>query len=473
MEEKISPVVFNYLGQLGSSVDADWSIFMNEETGVAVSPKNHNKNVSLEINGIVNMATGKLELEITSFLEKELTHKFTDALGSSIEAVVDHACQIDKPIKTPSDFCAPKLTVERLRCVEKKYSGDTIQQLYAATSLQQALIAHAVTSPDDDAYTTQYLLDYKGNLDVEGYEQAWDRVIKQYPTFRSAFDWEGEEILLVVLRDVKGPSVEVIDLRDGTKTAEDISEEDRSIRFDLSRPPLVRFKAMQIKDDHWTVLLTLHHAIFDGWSMPIMLESVTDAYLEATGRKEKTEFVEDTAFFNGHEYRVNALPEARKYWSEVQLGPPNDLCPMLNDAYAEATDKNFVDQPAETTVVVEPDITQRLKSALSSNGITMNIAVNFAWHKLLQVYTHDDSTIVGLTVSGREMMVEGIEKTVGMFINTLPFKTQWVDGLSSIEILKRMQTKLGEITSHSQIPLSEIVKANGGEKPFNSVLGKS
>lgn len=160
------------------------------------------------------------------------------------------------------------------------------------------------------------------------------------------------------------------------------------------------------------------------------------------------------------------LTEARNYWNKANIGAPNDLRMMLNDAYFESISKTSTGPPTETVVVVEPDIIQRLKLALSSNGIALNVAVNFAFCKLIQVYTSDDETVVGLTICGQAMAGDGL-------INSLPFNVQWEARLEMIELLKRMQTQLDDIASHSQTPLSEIVKAKGGEKPFSTVLGKS
>ena len=66
-----------------------------------------------------------------------------------------------------------------------------------------------------------------------------------------------------------------------------------------------------------------------------------------------------------------------------------------------------------------------LKAKSKEHGLTLNTMVQFAWHKLLQVYTRDEQTIVGTTVSGRSIPVEGIEDSVGLYINTLPLIIDW------------------------------------------------
>lgn len=474
VEEEVAPVVFNYVGQFGAAGEPEWSIMTSAENGEAIAPENVNTGVGLSVVGFVNGVSGQLEIEISSLIDQGVTEKIKVALEKSIEEIVEYACGIKEPIMTPSDYCVPGLTVDRLKSLEKTFKDvGGFDALYPATSLQTSFVAHAITSPDDDAYTTQIWLDFEGDLDVASLEKAWERVTKQYPTYRSVFDWYGDGILLVILKNIKGPAIDVFDIRDGSKTAEEIRQLDQSTSYDLAKAPLVRLKAIHVNDDQWSLLFSFHHAILDGWSIPITFQAMTDAYLEITGQGETTDLVEDTAFFRAHECRIQSVDESRDYWSEVKLGRANDIGHFMNEAYAAAEFKNVIDSPAETIMALEPALKTRLESILGKNGITMNIAVNFAWHKLIQLYTQDDTTIVGVTASGREMIVEGLDRSVGMYINTLPYKTEWISGVSSIEMLKRMQVRMGDLTSHAQIPLEDIVKMNGGEKPFSTVLGKN
>ena len=71
-------------------------------------------------------------------------------------------------------------------------------------------------------------------------------------------------------------------------------------------------------------------------------------------------------------------------------------------------------------VMMDSLATVCLREDCQNHGITVNAAVQFAWHKLLQLYTGESKTVVGTTVSGRDMPIEGLKTSIGLYINTLP-----------------------------------------------------
>ena len=54
------------------------------------------------------------------------------------------------------------------------------------------------------------------------------------------------------------------------------------------------------------------------------------------------------------------------------------------------------------------------------NSITISSLLQYAWHKALSIYSNSEHTTVGMTVSGRNIPIDGIENAVGLLINTLP-----------------------------------------------------
>src|SRR5690606_4597528 len=81
--------------------------------------------------------------------------------------------------------------------------------------------------------------------------------------------------------------------------------------------------------------------------------------------------------------------------------------------------------PFTSTLTISGALYEGLKSLTQREGFTLNVLVQFAWHKLIQIYTQDKQTIVGTTVSGREIPIPGIEESVGLYINTLPLVIEW------------------------------------------------
>src|SRR5213079_2727817 len=64
--------------------------------------------------------------------------------------------------------------------------------------------------------------------------------------------------------------------------------------------------------------------------------------------------------------------------------------------------------------------TQLLHNAARRQRVTVNTLIQAVWVLLLQRYTGQKRVAFGATVSGRSAQVPGIERMLGLFINTLP-----------------------------------------------------
>ena len=74
--------------------------------------------------------------------------------------------------------------------------------------------------------------------------------------------------------------------------------------------------------------------------------------------------------------------------------------------------------------------------------------VQFIWHKFLQAYSNNQESIVGTTISGRDLPVYGIEESVGLYINTLPLIIDWDNDNSVIDQMQQIQDKITEMNTN-------------------------
>ena len=76
-------------------------------------------------------------------------------------------------------------------------------------------------------------------------------------------------------RDVDLTGLEADDQRAAADLA---ATEDRERRFDLTRPPLLRVTVVRLGEDRVRLVMTNHHILLDGWSMPILWQELTTLY---------------------------------------------------------------------------------------------------------------------------------------------------------------------------------------------------
>ncbi|MCC8379600.1 non-ribosomal peptide synthetase [Xenorhabdus sp. PB30.3] len=349
-----------------------------------------------------------------------------------------------------------------------------IEAIFPATSLQQGFVYHYLSQPQDDAYRVQLLLDYHTSIDVDAYQQAWTLASRRFPILRTAFDWEGEILQIVTA----GASINAANFRheDITPLSEEeknraidtLQQHDLTLPFDLRQPGLARFTLIKQRQQLITVVITLHHSIIDGWSYPVLLQTV-HGYYNALVQGRTPEIVVDNAYLNAQQYYRNHQADTDIYWSErkTQWQGTNDLSALLSHRI-DLPQIKMIEKPAEKRLTVQGNAYEQLKNTCRRHGVTLNVVLQFAWHKLLHIYTADEQTIVGTTVSGRDIPVEGIESSVGLYINTLPLAVQWKQTDSIVTVLQHIQKNIADLNSHNAVSLASL--QSDGERLFHSLL---
>ncbi|NRD72647.1 amino acid adenylation domain-containing protein [Shewanella sp. VB17] len=469
-------VSFNYLGQLGGKREGenerDWSL-VTGDAGVQIALDNED-DLALNINGAVQQ--GMLCFSVVSRLFSVQTTAFVAAFEAGLEAVINTAqCQAQAGgFKTPSDYGVEKLSLTTLSRLQRQHD---IEAIYPATSLQQGFIYHHVSQPQDDAYRVQLLLDYHQEINLEVYQQAWRLASLRYPILRTAFDWQ-EEMLQVVTR---GASIDESNFhfhdishlseKERELAITDIQQQDRALPFDLTQPGLIRLTLIKQADNLTTVLKSEHHSIADGWSLPVLMQAVHGNYDQLMAGE--TPILEvDKAYLATQQYYLDTKAETDTYWSDIKdtYQGTTDLSNLLSQKVDLAQVK-AIEKPAEQVLTIQGQAYEKLKNMCKAQGVTLNVALQFAWHKLLQTYSGDSQTIVGTTVSGRDVPVEGIESSVGLYINTLPLMVNWekdADALTVVSVLQTIQRDIAVLNSHSAVSLA--ILQQDGERLFHSLF---
>ena len=91
------------------------------------------------------------------------------------------------------------------------------------------------------------------------------------------------------------------------------------------------------------------------------------------------------------------------------------------------------------------------------------------WSILLSKYTRQDDIVFGVTVSGRNIDLFGVEDMVGIFINTLPIRIQFKPDETIKELLKRLQIQMSEAQEYGYIPLSTIQSLQKERNLFDNI----
>jgi hypothetical protein len=110
---------------------------------------------------------------------------------------------------------------------------------------------------------------------------AWQQVLNEHTILRSSFisDDEGK-LLQVVHKEVP------LDFRQRVWLPEQnhddcfkqLLDEDKQERFDLSQAKLLRIYLVEKSSTEFTLILSNHHIILDGWSLPVIFKKFSQYY---------------------------------------------------------------------------------------------------------------------------------------------------------------------------------------------------
>ena len=483
LQTDLPAITFNYLGQFdkhlpitGDAKPALWQI-TDEDCGESIAFANQDRQI-LTLNGYV--LNGQLVFILQSRFSKKTHLQFAAAYRAALLEVIHHCRQVAKKggQHTPSDYPATKLSKARLKKLQQRFPQG-IADIFPASSLQQGFIVAQLREASDDAYRVQQRVDYPGVLDTKTYKEAWQLAIWRYPALRLAFDWDGDSILQIITAPQAEGSVNITQ-----KTIKNLSPEareeavcalqkqDRQQGFDLTQTGLLRLTLISQSDQLTTVILTNHHCLIDGWSTPLLWQTLDSYYQQLRQGKRPTVSIETTyplaqTYVNQQQTDSQQYWTTQKtYWHEKAI-TANNIHALLNQTLDLDAAKT-IKQPVEYRLCVQEEAWASLKTLCQREAVTINALLQFAWHKLLQSYTQDSHTLVGTTVSGRAIPVTGIDSSVGLYINTLPMWVDWTRQHSCLAQIQAIQQNIADINNHSGVTLSSLQEK--GERLFHTLF---
>src|SRR5436309_3786026 len=76
-----------------------------------------------------------------------------------------------------------------------------VEDIYPLSPTQEGMLFHSLyDSPEAGVYVGQMSYEVAGDLDVEAFERAWQRVVDRHPALRTAFVWEGLDQPMQIVR---------------------------------------------------------------------------------------------------------------------------------------------------------------------------------------------------------------------------------------------------------------------------------
>ena len=160
-----------------------------------------------------------------------------------------------------------------------------IADVLPLTPLQQGLLFHAITAQADrdDVYAVQLNITLSGPLDSDRLGEAVQTVVTRHPNLVARFSQKFAEPMQIIPADPVAPW-QYVDLTGDTDNLDAQIERvyiaERSAVCDLAEGPAFRAALIRTAPDQHLLVMTNHHIVLDGWSLPILLGEVFASYYE-------------------------------------------------------------------------------------------------------------------------------------------------------------------------------------------------
>ncbi|TPX25759.1 Non-ribosomal peptide synthetase nps1 [Coccidioides immitis] len=322
----------------------------------------------------------------------------------------------------------PRTDVGNLCSIE----ASAIEDIYPCTPLQEGLMA--LSAKISEAYVAQRVVELSD----------WDTAVK----LKAAFDTTIADCPILRTRIVQVPRhglMQVIIKENITwhssNSLEQYLQEDRETPMGLGTA-LSRFALIE---DQTTckvhIVLTIHHALYDGWSMPLVVERVNGAY-NGIKMERPTPFRSFIKYLNDMDRAAS-----ESYWTEQLQGASSLQFPVLPEPGYQPQAESLLEHYIPLT-----------KRSASSTSIAT--AIRGAWALLASEYTMTDDVVFGETLTGRNAPIEGIEQIEGPMITTVPIRIH-VDKMKSVsDYLKEIHNEGISRIPHEHLGLQHIRRLN-------------
>jgi amino acid adenylation domain-containing protein len=374
----------------------------------------------------------------------------------------------------------PELTAERRLLLQKILQGRAGERRQAEqirraprdrplplSFAQQRLWFIDQLHPGNPAYHIPSPMMLRSELDVRALRRTLTEIVRRHEALRTVFqEVEGEPAQVVrPAGPVPLPLVDLAGVAEEARAREldRLAHEDAVAPFDLRRGPLFRAALVREGEAAWTLLLTVHHIVSDGWSTGVLVNDFSALY-GAYSRGLPSPLPEPSVQYGDfaawqREWLAGSRMQAQlAYWRRRLEGAPPTL-DLPTDRPRPAVPglrgtSHRWELPAARSRAV--------RELCRREGVTPYMVFLAAWQLLLARYAGTDDVSVGTGIAGRNRLE--LEGLVGFFVNTLVLRTELSGAPTVRETLRRVREATLDAFANQDVPFERLVEELAPER---------
>ncbi|KAJ5855559.1 uncharacterized protein N7529_009503 [Penicillium soppii] len=337
-------------------------------------------------------------------------------------------CVEDTP--APFSLLQPGITESFARAqaaAQCRIATDLVEDVFPCTPLQEGMLA--MTAKRSGDYVCQIMFELGIGVELERLERSWREVVVTTPILRTRIaNLAGQGLVQVVVAG-QCSFTACQDLEEYLQVGK---QEPIGLGAHLTRFYTISSCSGQRRMLVWMV----HHALFDRWSMPLVLKQVQQAYHGLI----RDRLVPFQGFVK---HILQSSDGSCEYWQSQLSGSEAEQFPSLPSP-------GYQPQP-------DDGLDHQISGLQWPQGkFTVSTMVRAAWAIVQGHYTNSPDVIFGATVTGRQVPVLGVERIAAPTIATVPVRVRWTWETDIQDLLQQVQIQAISMTAYEQMGLQYI-----------------
>lgn len=320
-----------------------------------------------------------------------------------------------------------------------------------------------------EAYNMPAAFLVEGAPDMPLLEQVFNRILDRHESLRTSFiSINGVPRQKVAAPGTLYMQVPLIPLQAGEQELSgDHYRREAVTLFPLDEAPLIRAKVLQLKDDQYVLLITMHHIIADAWSAQVLFRELQQLYVTLKqGQQPQWPALQlqykDYAVLQHLQMKGKELEEHRQYWLQQFNGPlpvlgfPTDLAARVGRQ-----------RGGRLELPLGPDRTAQLNALAHQQKCTPFMVMLSLVKLLCYKYTGQQDIVIGAPMMERSHAA--LAGQVGLYLDVLALRTRFNAAGTFTDLLSKVRTTTLEGFRHKYYPFDSLVEdlgLSGGASRF-------
>ena len=333
---------------------------------------------------------------------------------------------------------------------------------------QQSLWLLHELHPQDTSASEQFAICIKGRLDAAILARAWYALLARHAILRTTFSERDGQVWQRASPPVLiGPPLPQADV--GMEQAVLLQLAAAALRrpFDLGRGPLLIPQLCRIADEQHVLLVTAHHIIADGLSVPVIRRELAALYHALlSGQPSPLAAVQlEYADVARAQMQVDEQREARvlRRWQEILESPPPSALHALVRPRLQARQSPKISRRA--AFEIDTPLADGLRSLARDSGATPYIVLLAAFRLLLARLTAQHDLLIGTPMTLRD--TPALRTVIGCLVNPVVLRTPMALQESFRAHLQRERAMVLEVLQYRDVPFSRVVAAVSPERQLD------